>query len=118
VTVKQQALGRPLCSDDLPPSLGQGVKRQSGEEAWGQKPPQRCGRHGAGQAGLSSQPPGAQLAADGSAVSGAGGPGPSALLHGPRMPSQGAAHLGRRGDGKTGRKEENFNLQSFSYLCF
>ena len=118
MTVKQQALGRPLRSDDLPPALGKECRGRAGKKPGGKSPLSAAGGMGPARLGSALQPPGAQLGTDGLAVRRSGGPGPSTPLHGPRMPSRGAAHLGRRRDGKTGRKEDNFNLRLFSFLCF
>lgn len=38
MTVKQEALGQPICSDDPPPSLGRGVKRQNEGRPGGSSP--------------------------------------------------------------------------------
>lgn len=106
MTLKPEALAGPSAAMTFP-RLGLGVKRQNGDRPWGQKPPPWCGRHRAGQAGLSSAPPRAQLGAVAPAVSGSGGPGLSTSLHVPRMSSLrgrsfGAA--GEREDRKEGRE--------------
>lgn len=70
--------------------------------------PQRSRRHRPARLGSALQPSGVQLDADGPAVSGSGGPGPSSHFTLPKCLHQGPCIWG---GGGTGRQEEGGEFQ-------